>query len=113
MRSNQLSYAPTMQRIIASKAGAGKSLCPIFHPRHPRLYREVRLAGAADRGVRASRRRGFQQKDWRVAGQSGHEEYSGGPEGIRTPDLYSAIVALSQLSYRPVTGRLHPSVSEL
>ena len=24
-----------------------------------------------------------------------------GPEGIRTPDLYSAIVALSQLSYRP------------
>ncbi len=25
----------------------------------------------------------------------------GGPEGIRTPDLYSAIVALSQLSYRP------------
>ncbi len=27
---------------------------------------------------------------------------SGGPEGIRTPDLYSAIVALSQLSYRPV-----------
>ena len=26
----------------------------------------------------------------------------GGPEGIRTLDLYSAIVALSQLSYRPV-----------
>ncbi|GEM_PF-5843134 len=26
---------------------------------------------------------------------------SGGPEGIRTLDLYSAIVALSQLSYRP------------
>ena len=25
-----------------------------------------------------------------------------GPEEIRTPDLYSAIVALSQLSYRPV-----------
>ncbi len=24
-----------------------------------------------------------------------------GPEGIRTLDLYSAIVALSQLSYRP------------
>ena len=24
-----------------------------------------------------------------------------GPEGTRTPDLYSAIVALSQLSYRP------------
>jgi hypothetical protein len=26
---------------------------------------------------------------------------SGGPEETRTPDLYSAIVALSQLSYRP------------
>jgi hypothetical protein len=26
----------------------------------------------------------------------------GGPEGIRTPDLYSAIVARSQLRYRPV-----------
>ena len=25
----------------------------------------------------------------------------GGAEGIRTPDLYSAIVALSQLSYSP------------
>jgi hypothetical protein len=25
-----------------------------------------------------------------------------GPEGIRTHDLYSAIVALSQLSYRPI-----------
>ena len=30
----------------------------------------------------------------------------GGPEGIRTPDLYSAIVALSQLSYRPEWVRL-------
>ena len=27
---------------------------------------------------------------------------SGGPEETRTPDLYSAIVALSQLSYRPL-----------
>ena len=27
----------------------------------------------------------------------------GGPEGIRTLDLYSAIVALSQLSYAPAT----------
>jgi hypothetical protein len=26
----------------------------------------------------------------------------GGPEETRTPDFYSAIVALSQLSYRPV-----------
>ena len=25
-----------------------------------------------------------------------------GPEEARTPDLYSAIVALSQLSYRPI-----------
>jgi hypothetical protein len=29
-----------------------------------------------------------------------------GPEGIRTPDLYSAIVALSQLSYRPGTEEI-------
>ncbi len=29
---------------------------------------------------------------------------AGGAEGIRTPDLYSAIVALSQLSYSPVLG---------
>lgn len=29
----------------------------------------------------------------------------GGDEGIRTPDLYSAIVALSQLSYVPA-GRV-------
>ena len=28
-------------------------------------------------------------------------EVRGGPEETRTPDLYSAIVALSQLSYRP------------
>ena len=28
---------------------------------------------------------------------------SSGPEGIRTLDLYSAIVALSQLSYRPAS----------
>ena len=28
---------------------------------------------------------------------------SGGDGGIRTPDLYSAIVALSQLSYAPAT----------
>ena len=28
-----------------------------------------------------------------------------GPEEIRTPDLYSAIVALSQLSYRPGSER--------
>ena len=28
----------------------------------------------------------------------------GGDGGIRTPDLYSAIVALSQLSYVPVSG---------
>ena len=27
-----------------------------------------------------------------------------GPEETRTPDLYSAIVALSQLSYRPQGG---------
>ena len=27
--------------------------------------------------------------------------FVGGDEGIRTPDLYSAIVALSQLSYVP------------
>ena len=31
--------------------------------------------------------------------------HPGGPEGIRTPDLYSAIVALSQLSYRPEAER--------
>ena len=30
---------------------------------------------------------------------------SGGPEGIRTLDLYSAIVALSQLSYSPTSSR--------
>ena len=29
----------------------------------------------------------------------------GGAEGIRTPDLYSAIVALFQLSYSPVITR--------
>ncbi|MCD6032125.1 MAG: hypothetical protein K0S78_4307, partial [Thermomicrobiales bacterium] len=29
---------------------------------------------------------------------------SGGGGGIRTPDLYSAIVALSQLSYAPLRG---------
>ncbi len=29
----------------------------------------------------------------------------GGPEGIRTLGLYSAIVALSQLSYRPKSER--------
>jgi hypothetical protein len=29
---------------------------------------------------------------------------SGGGGGIRTPDLYSAIVALSQLSYAPSSG---------
>src|SRR5688572_11388056 len=29
---------------------------------------------------------------------------SGGGGGIRTPDLYSAIVALSQLSYAPATA---------
>ena len=36
----------------------------------------------------------------------------GGPEETRTPDLYSAIVALSQLSYRPIhtrIGRGNPS----
>ena len=32
--------------------------------------------------------------------------YLFGPEGIRTPDLYSAIVALSQLSYRPGSKRI-------
>ncbi len=34
---------------------------------------------------------------------------SGGAEGTRTPDLYSAIVALSQLSYSPFspTQRLY------
>jgi hypothetical protein len=30
---------------------------------------------------------------------------SGGGGGTRTPDLYSAIVALSQLSYAPLRGR--------
>ena len=29
----------------------------------------------------------------------------GGAEGNRTPDLYNAIVALSQLSYGPKAGR--------
>lgn len=34
----------------------------------------------------------------------GHDE-DGGPEEIRTPDLQSAILALSQLSYRPTLTR--------
>ena len=38
---------------------------------------------------------------------SSREENLGGAEGSRTPDLYNAIVALSQLSYGPMgnTGR--------
>jgi hypothetical protein len=36
-----------------------------------------------------------------VTGSCSTYVFSGGPEEIRTPDLYSAIVALSQLSYRP------------
>ena len=32
---------------------------------------------------------------------------SSGPEGTRTPDLHSAIVALSQLSYRPDCGTFY------
>ena len=32
---------------------------------------------------------------------------SGGPEGTRTPGLHSAIVALSQLSYRPDCGAFY------
>ncbi len=35
------------------------------------------------------------------AGSCSTSALRGGPEEIRTPDLYSAIVALSQLSYRP------------
>ena len=31
---------------------------------------------------------------------------AGGPEGTRTPYLYSAIVALSQMSYRPATASI-------
>lgn len=34
-----------------------------------------------------------------------------GPEGTRTPDLYSAIVALSRLSYRPA-GALYGSLAQ-
>ena len=30
-------------------------------------------------------------------------EFDGGAEGNRTPDLYNAIVALSQLSYGPIS----------
>jgi hypothetical protein len=37
---------------------------------------------------------------------------TGGPEGTRTPDLYSAIVALSQLSYRP-EGRRYGSLAPI
>ena len=37
-------------------------------------------------------------RDWPSICRSGE---TGGAEGIRTPDLYSAIVALSQLSYSP------------
>jgi|SaaInlV_200m_DNA_2_1039689.scaffolds.fasta_scaffold212302_1 hypothetical protein len=32
------------------------------------------------------------------------EGFDGGAEGNRTPDLYNAIVALSQLSYGPLDG---------
>jgi hypothetical protein len=38
------------------------------------------------------------------AGSGSTKFLLGGPEEIRTPDLYSAIVALSQLSYRPVSS---------
>src|SRR5947209_16025935 len=34
-----------------------------------------------------------------------YRKEGGGGEGIRTPDLYSAIVALSQLSYAPALHR--------
>jgi hypothetical protein len=35
--------------------------------------------------------------------------FFGGAEGIRTPDLRSAIAALSQLSYGPAAGTNRPS----
>ena len=48
----------------------------------------------------------------RNAAQSGRVSLLvGGGEGIRTPDLYSAIVALSQLSYAPDIARLNRSLS--
>ena len=34
----------------------------------------------------------------------------GGAEGIRTPDLRSAIAALSQLSYGPAVGAIRPDL---
>jgi hypothetical protein len=37
---------------------------------------------------------------------------SGGGGGTRTPDLYSAIVALSQLSYAPVRGPIEYTDSD-
>ena len=36
----------------------------------------------------------------------------GGAEGIRTPDLRSAIAALSQLSYGPAAGTNRPNSGE-
>ncbi len=43
---------------------------------------------------------GFAKQNKAVANSDGFEE-TGGAEGNRTPDLYNAIVALSQLSYGP------------
>ena len=39
---------------------------------------------------------------------------NGGAEGNRTPDLYNAIVALSQLSYGPILSncRCHPLTTD-
>ena len=52
-----------------------------------------RIAGA---GIRLSERETLKKK-------CGVGRDSGGGGGIRTPDLYSAIVALSQLSYAPLS----------
>ena len=57
-------------------------------------------AGHGDRGAKTKTSKG------QLAGSRSNEISSGGPEGIRTPDLYSAIVALSQLSYRPEDSRI-------
>lgn len=35
-----------------------------------------------------------------------HRRFFGGPDGIRTHDFYNANVALSQLSYKPLTLKI-------
>ena len=45
---------------------------------------------------------GEKENPKRRKGRLGSRFEIGGPEGARTPDLHTASVALSQLSYRPM-----------